>query len=470
MSDTRRSAIRSFSSWVRPVLKLLDLAAIVAGLFVLVTWMPECNSRSTIVIGLVAMGMFSMAGEFAGLYRNWQGVAFLREGSCAAACWGLTVLGLLVLGTFSIYSTELSAGALGVWLFVTPVFALGFRILFRRGLRWYCESAGATRGFAVVGANALGVDLVRNIRQQNDLGLSFLGFIDDRPDDRSEPLPEDANCRLGGMERLVERARKGEIPVVFITLPLRAEVRIRQIVERLADTTCSVYIVPDLFVFQLLHSRWTDIQGIPAVSVYENPFYGVDGICKRLCDIVFALAGLFVAALPMLVIALLVRFSSPGPVIFRQRRYGLDGREIEVWKFRTMRALDNGPTVKQATRNDPRITRVGAFLRKTSLDELPQLFNVLGGSMSLVGPRPHATAHNEFYRGQIDGYMLRHKVKPGITGLAQVNGCRGETDQLEKMERRVFWDHRYIRDWSLALDLQILWRTFGVVFSRQNAY
>ena len=172
----------------------------------------------------------------------------------------------------------------------------------------------------------------------------------------------------------------------------------------------------------------------------------------------------------MLLIALLIKITSPGPVFFRQRRYGLDGREILVWKFRTMRVCEDGDRVVQATSNDARVTRLGAVLRKTSLDELPQLFNVLAGNMSLVGPRPHASAHNEEYRRLIQGYMLRHKVKPGITGLAQVNGNRGETDTLEKMVRRIQSDHFYIREWSLWLDIKIMVKTVFVVFSGKNAY
>lgn len=172
----------------------------------------------------------------------------------------------------------------------------------------------------------------------------------------------------------------------------------------------------------------------------------------------------------MLMIALAVKLSSPGPVLFRQRRYGLDGREILVWKFRSMRTCDNGGVIKQATKDDPRVTWIGGILRKTSLDELPQLFNVITGSMSLVGPRPHASAHNEQYRSLIRGYMLRHKVKPGITGLAQVNGCRGETETIDKMQRRIEWDHRYIRSWSIWLDIKILLKTIIVVLRRDEAY
>jgi putative colanic acid biosynthesis UDP-glucose lipid carrier transferase len=251
---------------------------------------------------------------------------------------------------------------------------------------------------------------------------------------------------------------------------MRAEQRIRELLIRLADTTASVYIVPDFFVFELLHARWTNVNGLPAVSVFENPLYGVDGLAKRSVDLLLGTAALALAALPMLVIAAAIKLTSPGPVFFRQRRYGLDGREILVCKFRTMTCCDNGDTVRQATRDDDRVTRVGRFLRRTSLDELPQLFNVIEGSMSLVGPRPHANAHNEQYRSLIDGYMLRHKVKPGITGLAQVKGHRGETETLDKMLQRVACDHQYIREWSFWMDVKILAKTLLVVFSQRNAY
>ena len=220
----------------------------------------------------------------------------------------------------------------------------------------------------------------------------------------------------------------------------------------------------------MLNSRWTDIQGLPVVSVFENPLFGVDGSLKRLVDIAIAMMALLIAGIPMLLIAAAVKLTSSGPIIFRQKRYGLDGKEIDVWKFRSMTVCENGNSVQQAKKNDSRLTPIGGFLRKSSLDELPQIFNVLSGQMSLVGPRPHANAHNEFYRKQIEGYMLRHKVKPGMTGLAQVNGCRGETETLDKMEARIRFDHKYIRDWSIWLDLKIIFKTLFVVFFRQNAY
>lgn len=303
-----------------------------------------------------------------------------------------------------------------------------------------------------------------------ELGLDFAGFYDDRPAARTGELPEDVGSRLGSIGELVDKAQAGEVHRIYITLPMRAEQRTRHLLDQFADSTASVYIVPDFFVFELLHSRWTDIGGLPVVSVFENPFYGVDGVAKRICDVALASLALVVVAIPMAILAALVKLTSHGPVFFRQKRYGLDGREILVWKLRTMRTCDNGTVVKQATKEDPRITPLGRILRQASLDELPQLFNVLEGSMSLVGPRPHASAHNEQYRRLIPGYMLRHKVKPGITGLAQVLGWRGETDTLDKMSNRIECDLQYIREWSLWMDIRILFKTIFVVLRQRNAY
>jgi len=220
----------------------------------------------------------------------------------------------------------------------------------------------------------------------------------------------------------------------------------------------------------MFHGRWVHVGDLPAVSVFETPFFGVGGWIKRTEDLV--LGGLFtaIAAVPMLCIALAVRLESPGPIIFKQRRYGLDGEEFRIWKFRTMTTAQDGDDVPQAQRGDARLTRIGGFLRRTSLDELPQLLNVLGGSMSIVGPRPHATAHNEFYRRVIPHYMVRHKVRPGISGWAQANGWRGETDTLEKMRARVEYDLWYIRNWSVPLDLKILLFTLLRVWRSDDAY
>ena len=470
MSTSKRQQIQRHDSWIKWALKLSDSFAVGLGLIVLITWLPELNSKSTIVIGVIAIGLFNMVADFVGLYRNWRGIAFEREATCSLFSWAITLVGLAALGQFSLYSSELSGKALLLWFTVTPVIGLGSRIIFRGFLRALTDRGINTRKFAVVGINELSVEVVRNIEASPELGLKLMGFYDDRPDERLMEIPKDIAGKLGRFDDLVANAKEGNVEVIFISLPMRAEDRIRHIIQELHDTTASVYIVPDLFVFQMLNSRWTDIQGIPVVSVSENPFYGVDGMLKRSFDIAFASIALLLAAIPMLLIAISVRLTSKGPILFRQKRYGLDGKQISVWKFRSMTVAENGDRVVQAKKDDARVTGVGKFLRRSSLDELPQIFNVLMGHMSLVGPRPHANAHNEFYRKQIEGYMLRHKVKPGITGLAQVNGCRGETETIEKMENRVFYDHQYIREWTIWLDLKIMFRTLMVVFKQENAY
>jgi len=238
----------------------------------------------------------------------------------------------------------------------------------------------------------------------------------------------------------------------------------------LRDTTASVYFAPDIFLFDLIQARMDNIGSVPIVAVCETPFYGIAGLIKRLSDIVIALLILIMISPLMLAIAMAVKMESPGPALFKQRRYGLDGKEIIVYKFRSMTVCEDGGVIRQATKNDQRITRLGAFLRKSSLDELPQFINVLQGRMSVVGPRPHAVAHNELYRKLIKGYMVRHKVKPGITGWAQINGLRGETDTLDKMKARIEYDLAYLRNWSLRLDLTIILRTVMVVFRDRHAY
>jgi putative colanic acid biosynthesis UDP-glucose lipid carrier transferase len=205
------------------------------------------------------------------------------------------------------------------------------------------------------------------------------------------------------------------------------------------------------------------------VSIFETPFMGTEGWLKRFEDIVLGTLAVLVAAIPMAIVAIGIKLTSKGPVLFKQRRYGLHGEVIDVYKFRSMTVSEDGTNVRQATANDSRITPFGAFLRRSSLDELPQLFHVVTGSMSLVGPRPHAVAHNEAYRKHIYGYMLRHKVKPGLTGWAQVNGWRGETDTLEKMEKRIEHDLEYIRRWNLLLDIKIVFLTIFGRAVHQNA-
>ncbi|HFZ1077445.1 TPA: undecaprenyl-phosphate glucose phosphotransferase, partial [Klebsiella pneumoniae] len=274
----------------------------------------------------------------------------------------------------------------------------------------------------------------------------------------------------GTLSELVEDARSGKIDRIYIAMSMKDETRLRDIISQLTDTTCSVLLIPDVFTFNILQSRTEEINGVPVVPLFDTPLNGINMVFKRIEDVVVSSIILLLISPVLCIIAVIVKVTSPGPVIFRQIRYGMDGKPIRVWKFRSMTVMENDTKVIQATKNDVRVTKVGKFLRRTSLDELPQFFNVLFGQMSVVGPRPHAVSHNEQYRSLIQGYMLRHKVKPGITGLAQINGWRGETDTLEKMEKRIEYDLMYIRSWSVWLDLKIIFLTVFKGFVNKSAY
>ena len=284
-------------------------------------------------------------------------------------------------------------------------------------------------------------------------------------------MHQDASDKvIGRLSDVSAHVMQHGVKEVYVTLPLTSQPRIKALLESLQETTASLFFVPDVFGISIIQGRLQDVNGVPVVGILETPFTGTNAMVKRISDIVLASLILVLISPLLLLIALGVKLSSPGPIIFRQKRNGLDGEEITVYKFRSMRAMDNGAVVKQATKGDPRITRFGAFIRRTSLDELPQFYNVLQGRMSIVGPRPHAVAHNEQYRKMIKAYMVRHKVKPGITGWAQVNGHRGETDTIEKMEARVEYDLEYLRNWSLGLDLLIIARTARLMFFDRHAY
>jgi len=466
----QQTSVRNHRIWWDACLPALDACSIVSSLAVVRIVSHGEMEDVTIQLALVATIVFLVIAQITGLHRQPKASTLDREFASVASTWTLTVLTLAVLSLATRSGEMYARSELFSWFLAAPALIGICRLCARVIQRGAMRQGVGTRRVAIAGQNQLGRKVAAELESNTTLGWQMTGFYDDRDSSRDTDSKAGQQPLAGDLETLIERARAGEIDTILVTLPMRAETRIREMLRQLSDSTVSVYIVPDIFVFDLLHSRWTHIGQLSAVSIFENPLDGIDGVAKRTTDILIASLALTVAAIPMLMIAIGVKMTSPGPVFFRQRRYGLDGREIRVWKFRSMRTCDDGATVKQATKGDSRITPLGAFLRKSSLDELPQLFNVIDGSMSLVGPRPHATAHNEEYRQQILGYMLRHKVKPGITGLAQVSGCRGETDTLEKMERRVEFDHQYIRGWSLWLDIKILFRTLWVAWRQPEAY
>jgi putative colanic acid biosynthesis UDP-glucose lipid carrier transferase len=380
--------------------------------------------------------------------------------------WSLLV-GILLFLAFALKASEsYSRTVILTWFMITPALLVGASQLTRHLVKRTSKDETRSRTFAIIGANEVGQELSRRLASKDSTG--FAGYFDDRSLDRLPGI--EAEQLVGKLSDVYAFAKKNPLQAVYIALPVWGSPRMIQLVSQLRDTTASIYIVPDLSAFELIQARFVDIDGIPAVSICDTPIQGKCAVIKRTTDLVLGSIALTLLSPLMVGIAAAIKLTSRGPVLFKQRRYGLDGEEILIYKFRSMKVLEDGPQVMQATRGDFRLTKIGGFLRRTSLDELPQLLNVVQGTMSLVGPRPHAVAHNEQYRKLIDGYMIRHKMKPGITGWAQVNGLRGETETIDKMQKRVEFDLDYLRQWSIWLDLKILIRTAVAVTRDPNAY
>jgi putative colanic acid biosysnthesis UDP-glucose lipid carrier transferase len=361
------------------------------------------------------------------------------------------------------------------WGLITPPILWASRLVARQMLQSLAAAGGAPRNAVIVGRNELGKLLHTKLSADQSLRIRVLGYCDDRASHGSHVLPalDDTQQRdsvLGKPSQLHDLIARHDVHIVYITWPMTRESRILELLDMLRDSTVSIYFVPDVSIVNLVQGRVDLVNGIPVVGVCESPFYGLRGLSKRFFDVVLASVGIALTAPLLLAIAIGVRLSSPGPIIFKQRRYGLDGKQIVVYKFRSMSVTEDGRTTfTSAKRNDARVTQFGAFIRRTSLDELPQLFNVLAGSMSIVGPRPLVIATNERYRRLLSGYMVRHKVKPGMTGWAQVNGMRGG-DDFASMRRRLDLDLQYLQNWSLSLDVAILVKTLKLVMGDRHAF
>ncbi|MEY4562386.1 MAG: hypothetical protein RLZZ618_1663 [Pseudomonadota bacterium] len=414
----------------------------------------------------MALALLVLAVSFPG--RNLFKASPWASAASICGAWFTLIFILLLCGYATRSLGHYRLDVILIWALVTPVLQWLAANAGRELIRWRAKRPQARRLAVIVGASDLGLRVDAALSGREDAQIRVAGFFDDRDDER---VPVGSRDRLLGRLADVARFVDAEgVREVYITLPLGSQPRIVALLESLQGTTASLFFVPDIFGISIIQGRLEDVGGMPMVGICETPFTGINDVVKRASDIVMGGLILILISPLMAVLALGVKLSSPGPVIFRQRRNGLDGQEIMVYKFRSMRTQDNGSVVKQATKGDSRITPFGAFIRKTSLDELPQFINVLQGHMSIVGPRPHAVAHNEEYRQLIRAYMVRHKVRPGITGWAQVNGYRGETDTLDKMRSRVEYDLEYLRNWSLGLDLQIIARTLKLVVADRNAY
>jgi putative colanic acid biosynthesis UDP-glucose lipid carrier transferase len=460
-----RSYKRTFYSAPQSVTSLvaafLEPTLTVTVLLVATLLFGERVLRSDLVLCLLVFAL-----TFPG--RNNFRDKLLTAGTDIFSSW-LALIGILALGGYATDSLQyFNTDVLLAWAIATPMLqwlamGIGRAVLRRRAARPELRHSAI-----VVGAGPLGVKTALALLSSREQGRNFCGWFDDRAGERLDH--DSTGHMLGALSDVAPYVRAHGINEVYITLPLGSQPRILELLERLQGTTASIYFVPDVFGISIIQGRLQDLNGVAVVGICETPFTGTNEVVKRLSDIVLSSLILVLISPLLLAIAIGVKLSSPGPAIFRQRRNGLDGSEITVYKFRSMRTLDDGPVIAQATKDDPRVTPFGAFLRHTSLDELPQFFNVLQGSMSIVGPRPHAVAHNEQYRKIIKAYMVRHKVKPGITGWAQINGMRGETETIEKMKARVEYDLEYLRNWSLGLDLQIIVRTVRVIMFDRSAY
>jgi putative colanic acid biosynthesis UDP-glucose lipid carrier transferase len=382
--------------------------------------------------------------------------------------WSWTAALLLVMAFATGHISEFSPTVVLNWLWFAPAAQLAVHWGLRRAAPHLARLQGPPLRAVVVGMNEQGCSLADRLAGARDAGIELVGFFDDRVRDRHRD--HGRHRLLGRLTEIPAYVKANRVQLIYLSLPMASQPRIKELLDALKDTTASVYFVPDMFVTDLIQGRSDSVCGLPVISVCETPFRGAAGVMKRASDLVLATLILVLMSPLMILIALAVKLHSPGPVIFRQRRHGLDGQEIVIYKFRSMSVVEDGSNIAQARKNDTRITRLGMLLRRTSMDELPQFINVLQGRMSVVGPRPHAVAHNDQYRRLIKSYMVRHKVRPGVTGWAQVNGFRGETESLEKMEGRIRCDLDYLRNWSLRLDLYIILKTIRLVFKDTAAY
>ena len=414
----------------------------------------------------LVLGLLTFALLYPGRWSTT--VAGIDLGAQVVTPW-LMVLGFLLITGWALDAfPRFDLRILLTWAVVTPLIQVAALHMLPNSIAWLVSLKRRRHRVVVVGANQNGLSFARALKLNPVAHSEVIAFFDDREVRRLGNL-EDAPL-VGPCSALRDFVLKHRVDQIYIALPVSSQPRITGMLESLRDSTASIYFVPDLMSMDLIQPRLGTHAGFPVVGVCESPFHGLDGAVKRGSDIVISMAAIVLLAPFLGAIALAVKLSSRGPVIFKQRRFGLDGSEIVVWKFRSMTVTEDGDaTYRQVVRDDPRLTPIGAFLRKTSLDELPQFFNVLQGRMSIVGPRPHALKVNEQYRQLIPGYMIRHKVRPGITGWAQVNGYRGG-DDLASMTKRVEYDLHYLKHWSVWMDIRILARTVALVIRDSSAY
>ena len=456
----------SFSKSLTPhmlIKILIDPVVMVVTLFCLAIYIENRLPSEYVVLSIMLFAL-----SFPG--------SWIDSKSIKTEIWNTLEQWLLILGILLIfgYTTGLldhfSQQFIILWGCVTPMSLVCAHGLASRYLTSQYYIASVKKTAVIVSVNELSQQLKERLVKNLEHGIQFKGFFDVVSDRPSHQLILDQTLLIGNVEQLSIYVKRHAIDIIYIALPPSLHKQIMTLLDDLKDTTASIYFVPNFFMADLIQARIDEIDGMPVVAMCETPFSGYNGFIKWLSDMVIASLILCLISPLLIVLALAVKLSSKGPVLFMQRRYGLDGHEIVVYKFRSMTVSEDGENVVQAKINDRRVTKFGKFIRKTSLDELPQFINVLQGRMSIVGPRPHAISHNELYRKLIKGYMVRHKVRPGITGWAQVNGFRGETETVDSMQKRIDFDIDYLKKWSLGLDIKIILKTVLLIFKDAKAY
>lgn len=439
--------------------KTIDIACVIAAAYTSYwlrfdTWYVPERFRDLIIIAALLVVFFT---SYKAAYTSWRGhYGFQLFGKLATA-WTLAGASLLTILVFTHQGEFYSRLWLGFW-WLTGLTSTALSRLAVYGYLAYYRAKGHNRKKVVLVGERTSCNKVR--KQLNEARWSGYEVV--------KRLCRHSTPQEIGKET-IELGRN--VDEIWLAMPLTQGDKVKHILYELRNHTQNIRFIPDVSDLRLLNHKANQVAGMQMLDMSTSPLDGAAGILKRVEDFILGLA-IFVLITPLLLlISALVKATSRGPVLFKQKRNGIDGKPIKVYKFRSMYVhKEKSGTVTQAKKNDSRITPLGRFLRRTSLDELPQFYNVLQGRMSIVGPRPHAIAHNEQYRELVESYMRRHKVKPGITGWAQVNGYRGETDTLEKMEKRVEYDLYYIDNWSIWLDLKIIIMTFFKGFLGNNAY
>lgn len=402
--------------------------------------------------------------------------SLLRPGGAIgrmSLCWALAFALMAVTAFFLKISAEYSRLLFGAWFVIGLALLAIERLVAARLIRRWTRNGRMERRAVIVGGGKAAETLIRSIEQQPYNDIRICGIFDDRDDRRSPPIVA-GYPKLGTVSELLAFARIARIDMLIVSLPVTAETRVLQLLKKLWVLPVDIRLSAHSNQLQFRPRSYSYIGAVPMLDIFDKPINDWDSVAKRAFDIVFSLLGIIVFSPVMIATAVAIKLDSKGPVLFKQKRHGFNNEVIEVYKFRSMYTDQSDPTARKAvTKNDPRVTRVGRFIRKTSLDELPQFFNSLFGSLSLVGPRPHAVAaqsHNLLYNEVVDGYFARHKVKPGVTGWAQINGWRGEMDTDEKIRKRTEFDLYYIENWSLWFDIKILFLTPIRLLDTENAY